>query len=148
MEFCIFRGSNTNSEKMKSLRLLPLLAVVLLASCDGMFPFNDDITKKDVYGEWRPVQYEQNGVVTEPTAEQRDDFVRFNEDKTFVCQEKNNIVEGDWYFNGMDNSINVMTEDNPDDCIPYVVQSVDENEMVYKMPTESGFGKITVTLVR
>ena len=133
---------------MKSLRLLPLLAVVLLASCDGMFPFNDDITKKDVYGEWRPVQYEQNGVVTEPTAEQRDDFVRFNEDKTFVCQEKNNIVEGDWYFNGMDNSINVMTEDNPDDCIPYVVQSVDENEMVYKMPTESGFGKITVTLVR
>lgn len=113
-----------------------------------MFPFNDDITKKDVYGEWRPVQYEQNGVVTEPTAEQRDDFVRFNEDKTFVCQEKNNIVEGDWYFNGMDNSINVMTEDNPDDCIPYVVQSVDENEMVYKMPTESGFGKITVTLVR
>ena len=127
---------------MKSLRLLPLLAVVLLASCDGMFPFNDDITKKDVYGEWRPVQYEQNGVVTEPTAEQRDDFVRFNEDKTFVCQEKNNIVEGDWYFNGMDNSINVMTEDNPDDCIPYVVQSVDENEMVYKMPTESGFGKL------
>lgn len=133
---------------MKSLRLLPLLAVVLFASCDGMFPFNDDITKKDVYGEWRPVQYEQNGVVTEPTVEQRDDFVRFNEDKTFVCQEKNNVVEGDWYFNGMDNSINVMTEDNPDDCIPYVVQSVDENEMVYKMPAESGFGKITVTLVK
>lgn len=133
---------------MKALRLLPVLAVVLFASCDGMFPFNDDITKKDVYGEWRPVQYEENGEVTEPDAEQRDDFIRFNEDKTFVCQEKSNVVEGDWYFNGMDNSINVMTEDNPNDCIPYVVQSVDENEMVYKMPAENGFGKITVTLVR
>ena len=133
---------------MKAIRLIPVLAIIALTSCEGMFPFNDDITKKDVYGTWRPVQYEQNGVVTEPDSDQRDDYIQFKEDKTFICQEKNNVVEGDWYFNGMDNSINVMTEDNPDDCIPYVVQSVDESEMVYKMPAENGFGKITVTLVR
>jgi len=133
---------------MKALRLLPLLAMVLFASCDGMFPFNDDITKKDVYGEWRPVKYEENGEVTEPDAEQRNDFIRFNEDKTFVCQEKNNVVEGDWYFNGMDNSINIMSEEDPNNCIPLMVQSVNEEQMVYNMPAENGFGKITVTLVR
>lgn len=133
---------------MRALQLLTIAAAMVLTSCEGMFPFNDDITKKDVYGEWHPIQYEQNGEVTQPDTDQRDDFIRFNEDKTFVCQEKSNVVEGDWYFNGMDNSINVMTENNPDDCIPYVVQSIDENEMVYKMPAQNGFGKITVTLVR
>ena len=131
---------------MKFLRLLPVFAILVLTSCEGMFPFNDDITKKDVYGEWKPIQYEQNGVTTDPTVEQRTDFIRFNEDKTFVCQEKSVVQEGDWYFNGIDNSINIMTEDNPDDCIPLRVQSVSENEMVYKMPTDNG--KMTVWLVR
>lgn len=131
---------------MKFLRLLPVLTTLVLTSCEGMFPFNDDITKKDVYGEWKPIQYEQNGVTTDPTVEQRTDFIRFNEDKTFVCQEKSVVQEGDWYFNGIDNSINIMTEDNPDDCIPLRVQSVSENEMVYKMPTDNG--KMTVWLVR
>lgn len=131
---------------MKVLRLFPVLAMLVLTSCEGMFPFNDDITKKDVYGEWRPVQYEQNGVQFDPTAEQRTDYIRFNEDKTFVCQEKSVVQEGDWYFNNIDNSINIMTEDNPDDCIPLRVQSVSENEMVYKMPTDDG--KLTVWLVR
>lgn len=112
-----------------------------------MFPFNDDITKKDVYGEWRPVQYEQNGVTTEPTVEQRTDFIRFNEDKTFVCQEKSVVVEGDWYFNGMDNSINIMSDEDPNNCIPLTVQSVDEEQMVYKMPSENG-GEMKVWLVR
>lgn len=121
---------------------------MVLSSCEGMFPFNDDITKKDIYGEWRPVQYEQNGVTTEPTVEQRDDFIRFNEDKTFVCKEKSVVVEGDYYFNGLDNSINIMTDEDPDNCIPYVVESVNEEEMVYKMPAQTGLGKIRVTLVR
>jgi len=111
-----------------------------------MFPFNDDITKKDVYGEWRPVQYEQDGVKTQPTVDQREDFIRFNEDKTFVCQEKSVVQEGDWYFNGLNNSINIMTEEDPEDCIPLTVQSVDDDEMVYKMPTESG--DMTVWLVK
>ena len=132
---------------MKTLTLLSLIALIGLTSCDGMFPFNDDITKKDVYGEWTPMQYEQDGVTTEPTAEQRNDFIRFNEDKTFVCQEKTEMVEGDWYFNGMDNSINIMSEEDPNNCIPLTVQSVNETEMVYKMPTEEG-GKMTVWLVR
>lgn len=134
---------------MKSARILFLpLALMILSSCEGMFPFNDDITKKDVYGEWRPVQYEQNGVTTEPTVEQRDDYIRFNEDKTFVCQEKSVVVEGDWYFNGLDNSINIMTDEDPENCIPYVVESVNEEEMVYKMPAQNGLGKVRVTLVR
>ena len=132
---------------MKTLQLLSIVALIGLTSCEGMFPFNDDITKKDVYGEWTPVQYEESGVTTEPTVEQRNDFIRFNEDKTFVCQEKEALVEGDWYFNGMDNSINIMSEEDPNNCIPLTVQSVDENEMVYKMPTEDG-GKMTVWLVR
>lgn len=113
-----------------------------------MFPFNDDITKADVYGTWRPVQYEQSGQVTEPDAEQRDDYIQFNEDKTFICQEKSVVVEGDWYFNGMDNSINIMSEEDPNNCIPLTVQSVDEEQMVYKMPTENGLGQIKITLVR
>ena len=132
---------------MKALRLFPILAIIALSSCEGMFPFNDDITKKDVYGEWKPVQYETDGVTTEPTAEQRNDFIRFNEDKTFVCKEKTAVVEGDWYFNGMDNSINIMSEEDPNNCIPLRVQSVDENEMVYNMTTESG-DKMTVWLVK
>jgi hypothetical protein len=133
--------------KRALLFILPA-AMMILSSCEGMFPFNDDITKKDIYGEWRPVQYEQNGVTTEPTVEQRDDFIRFNEDKTFVCQEKSVVVEGDYYFNGLDNSINIMTDEDPDNCIPYVVESVNEEEMVYKMPAQTGLGKIRVTLVR
>lgn len=132
-------------------RALPFIlpvAMMILSSCDAMFPINDEITKKDIYGEWRPVQYEQNGVTTEPTVEQRDDFIRFNEDKTFVCQEKSVVVEGDYYFNGLDNSINIMTDEDPDNCIPYVVESVNEEEMVYKMPAQTGLGKVRVTLVR
>lgn len=132
---------------MKFFRLLPLFAIIALTSCEGMFPFNDDITKKDVYGEWHPVQYEEDGEVTTPTTDQRNDYIRFNEDKTFVCEEKSVVVEGDWYFNGMDNSINIMTEEDPNNCIPLTVQSVDDTEMVYKMPSDNG-GKITVTLVR
>ena len=132
---------------MKNLTYLLALVGLLFASCDGMFPFNDDITKKDVYGTWRPVQYEQDGNITEPTVEQRDDFIQLKEDRTFVCQEKSVVVEGDWYFNGMDNSINIMTEEDPDNCIPLRVQEVSETEMVYKMPTENG-GKMTVWLVR
>lgn len=132
---------------MKALQLLSVLGILILSSCEGMFPFNDDITKKDVYGEWRPVQYEQNGVTTEPTVEQRTDFIRFNEDKTFVCQEKSVVVEGDWYFNGMDNSINIMSDEDPNNCIPLTVQSVDEEQMVYKMPSENG-GEMKVWLVR
>jgi hypothetical protein len=112
-----------------------------------MFPFNDDITKRDVYGEWTPVQYEQDGVTTEPTVEQRNDFIRFNEDKSFVCQERTELVRGDWYFNGMDNSINIMSEEDPDNCIPLTVQSVNETEMVYRMPTDDG-GRMTVWLVK
>ncbi|MDP6907852.1 MAG: hypothetical protein QF371_00020 [Flavobacteriales bacterium] len=132
---------------MKILRLFPLLAIITLASCDGMFPFNDDITKKDVYGEWRPVQFEVDGVRTEPTVEQRDDFIRFNEDKTFVCQEKTIVVEGEWYFMPLDNSINIMPEEDPNNCIPLRVQSVDEDEMVYKMETGNG-DHMTIWLVK
>lgn len=132
---------------MKTLRLLSVVALIGLTSCEGMFPFNDDITKKDVYGEWTPVQYEQDGVTTEPTVEQRNDFIRFNDNKTFVCQEKSETVEGDWYFNGMDNSINIMSEEDPNNCIPLTVQSVNENEMVYRMPMDGG-GKMTVWLVK
>jgi hypothetical protein len=128
--------------------LLLFLAAITLSSCEGMFPFNDDITKTDVYGTWRPVQYEQNGQITEPDAEQRDDYIQFNEDKTFICQEKSMVVEGDWYFNGMDNSINIMSEEDPNNCIPLTVQSVNEGQMVYKMPTENGFGQVKITLVR
>jgi len=131
---------------MKNIGLLITLSALILTSCEGMFPFNDDITKKDVYGEWRPVQYEQDGVKTQPTVDQREDFIRFNEDKTFVCQEKSVVQEGDWYFNGLNNSINIMTEEDPEDCIPLTVQSVDDDEMVYKMPTESG--DMTVWLVK
>lgn len=131
---------------MKNIGLLLTLSALILTSCEGMFPFNDDITKKDVYGEWRPVQYEQDGVKTQPTVEQREDYIRFNEDKTFVCQEKSVVQEGDWYFNGLNNSINIMTEENPEDCIPLTVQSVDDDEMVYKMPTASG--DMTVWLVK
>jgi hypothetical protein len=112
-----------------------------------MFPFNDDITKRDVYGEWTPVQYEQDGVTTEPTVEQRNDFIRFNEDKSFVCQERAELVRGDWYFNGMDNSINIMSEEDRNNCIPLTVQSVNETEMVYRMPTDDG-GRMTVWLVK
>lgn len=132
---------------MKALKLLSLVALIGLTSCEGMFPFNDDITKKDVYGEWTPVQYEQNGVTTEPTAEQRNDYIKFNEDKSFVCLEKTELVRGDWYFNGMNNSINIMSEEDPNNCIPLTVQSVNETEMVYKMPTDDG-GKMTVWLVK
>ncbi len=132
---------------MKNITYLLTFLVLILSSCEGMFPFNDDITKKDVYGTWRPVQYEQDGVVTEPTVEQRDDFIQLKEDRTFVCQEKSAIVEGDWYFNGMDNSINIMSDEDPDNCIPLRVQSVNDAEMVYKMPTDNG-GKMTVWLTR
>ncbi len=132
---------------MKALKLLSVVALIGLTSCDGMFPFNDDITKRDVYGEWTPVQYEQNGVKTEPTAEQRNDYIKFNEDKTFECQERTELVRGDWYFNGMDNSINIMSEEDPDNCIPLRVQSVSETEMVYKVPTDEG-GRMTVWLVK
>ncbi len=132
---------------MKALKLLSVVALIGLTSCEGMFPFNDDITKKDVYGEWTPVQYEEDGVKSEPSAEQRNDFIRFNEDKTFVCQEKTELVEGDWYFNGMNNSINIMSEEDPNNCIPLTVQSVNETEMVYKMPMEEG-GNMTVWLVK
>jgi len=132
---------------MKLTRLLPLLAVILFTSCDGMFPWGNGITKKDVYGEWRPVLYEVDGVQTEPTVEQRDDFIRFNENKTFVCQEKSEIVEGDWYFMPMDNSINIMPEEDPNNCIPLRVQTVDEDEMVYKMETADG-EQMTIWLVK
>ena len=127
---------------MKLLQLFSIVALIGLTSCEGMFPFNDDITKKDVYGEWRPIQYEQDGETTEPTAGQRNDFIRFNEDKTFVCQEKTEMVEGDWYFNGMNNSINIMTEEDPINCIPLYVESVSETEMVYTMTTETESIKI------
>lgn len=133
---------------MRPIRILLFpLALLVFTSCEGIFPFNDGITKKDVYGEWRPIQYEQDGVRSEPTSEQRNDFIRFNEDRTFVCQEKSVVVEGDWYFNGLDNSINIMTEEDPDDCIPLRVQSVDDTEMVYRMPTEDGT-EMTVWLVK
>ena len=127
---------------MKLPQLLSIVALIGLTSCEGMFPFNDDITKKDVYGEWRPIQYEQDGEISEPTAEQRNDFIRFNADKTFVCQEKTEVVEGDWYFNGMNNSINIMTEEDPINCIPLYVESVSETEMVYTMTTETESIKI------
>ena len=132
---------------MKTLRLLSIVALIGLTSCEGMFPFNDDVTKRDVYGEWTPVQYEQDGVTTEPTIEQRNDFIRFNEDRSFVCQERTELVRGDWYFNGMDNSINIMSEEDPDNCIPLTVQSVNETEMVYRMPMDDG-GRMTVWLVK
>jgi hypothetical protein len=128
--------------------LLPAFATLVLTSCEGMFPFNDDITKKSVYGEWHPVSYEENGVTTEPTVEQRNDFIRFNEDKTYVTRQKDNVEEGEWYFNGINNSINVMTDEDPNNCIPYIVESVNEEEMVYKMPSQNGVGNVRVTLVR
>ncbi len=132
---------------MKLLRLLPLLAIIVFSSCDGMFPFGNGITKKDIYGEWTPVQYEVDGVKSEPTANQRNDFIRFNEDKTFVCQEKTMVVEGDWYFMRLDNSINIMPEGDPDNCVPLLVQSVEGDEMVYKMDNENG-DRMTIWLVR
>lgn len=136
LKFTIF--INSISIIMKLLRLIPLFAILIFTSCDGLFPFGNGINKKDVYGEWRPVQYEVDGVQSEPTVEQRDDFIRFNEDKTFVCQEKSEVVEGDWYFMPIDNSINIMSEEDPNNCIPLRVQSVDENELVYKMDTPEG----------
>ena len=115
---------------MKLPQLLSIVALIGLTSCEGMFPFNDDITKKDVYGEWRPIQYEQDGEISEPTAEQRNDFIRFNADKTFVCQEKTEVVEGDWYFNGMNNSINIMTEEDPERIAELLMSLVPVNEMI------------------
>ncbi len=132
---------------MKLLRILPLFAIIVFSSCDGMFPFGNGITKKGIYGEWTPVQYEVDGVKSEPTAEQRDDFIRFNEDKTFVCQEKTEIIEGEWNFMPLDNSINIMPEEDPNNCIPLRVQSLEGNEMVYKMDTENG-DRMTIWLVK
>jgi hypothetical protein len=47
----------------------------------------------------------------------------------------------------MDNSINIMSEEDPDNCIPLTVQSVNETEMVYRMPMDDG-GRMTVWLVK
>ena len=146
LKFFIFDNHYLNTI-MKLLRLFPLLTIIVFSSCDGMFPWGDGITKKDVYGEWKPVQYEVDGVKTEPTVEQRNDFIRFNEDKTFVCQEKTKTVEGEWYFMPFDNSINIMAEEDPNNCIPLTVQSVSDQEMVYKMDTENG-DRMTIWLVK
>jgi len=47
----------------------------------------------------------------------------------------------------MDNSINIMPEEDPNNCIPLRVQTVDEDEMVYKMETADG-EQMTIWLVK
>lgn len=133
---------------MKALQLLSILGILTFASCEGMLLFNDGITKKDVYGEWRPVEYERDGIKSEPTSEQRNDFIRLNEDNTFTCREMEMVVEGTWYFNALNNSINIMTDENPDNCIPYMVRTVTDNEMVYTVPATDGGTATTVKLVK
>ncbi len=126
---------------MKTLKLLSVIAIIGLSSCDSMFPFGNDISKKDIVGEWSPVQYEIDGVTSEPTAEHRNDFVRFNEDKTFVCVEGTKTVEGTWYFTRLNSTVNVMTEEDPDNCIPWTVETATDNELVYTVNMENGENK-------
>lgn len=124
---------------MKTLRLLSIVALIGFTACDGMFPFGNDIAKKDIYGTWKPVQYQENGVITEPTIEQRNDYIQFNSDKSFVCLEKTKEVEGTWYYTRLNTTINVMVDENdPDDCIPWKVESATDSELVYTMETNSG----------
>ena len=132
---------------MKALNFLTIIALIGLSSCDSMFPFGNGISKKDIIGEWTPVQYEVDGVVSEPTVEQRNDFIKFNENKTFVCQEKTETVEGTWYFMPINSTVNVMTEEDPDNCIPWTVETATDTEMIYTMTTENGSNR-KVWLVR
>ncbi|MGB0368393.1 MAG: hypothetical protein ACPGU4_14675 [Flavobacteriales bacterium] len=127
---------------MKTLRLLSVVALIGLSSCDGMFPFGNDITKKDVQGQWTPIQYEENGVTTVPREAQRNDYIHFKSNGDFVCVEETKIVEGTWYYTRLNTTINVMVdEENPDDCIPWKVESVSDTELVYTMQTDSGGAK-------
>jgi hypothetical protein len=123
---------------MKSLRLLLFLAMIGLSSCDNLNPFGQDIGKKDLYGQWTPVQMETDGAVTEPTVEQRNDYIRFNEDMTFVCLEKSVEVQGEWNFVPMFNVLNIMAETDPDNCIPLTIESVTETELVYRKEDADG----------
>jgi hypothetical protein len=133
---------------MKTLRLLSIVALIGLTSCDGMIPFVSDITKKDVEGQWKPVQYQENGQITEPTIEQRNDYVNFKSNGDFVCVEETQVVEGTWYYTRLNSTVNVMVdENNPDDCIPWKVESATDSELVYTMETNSG-GEKKVWLVK
>jgi len=133
---------------MKTLRLFAVVALIGFTACDSMFPFGNDITKKDINGKWKPVQYEENGVVTEPTIEQRNDYVEFKSNGDFACLEKTNEVEGTWYYTRLNSTVNVMVDEtNPDDCIPWKVESATDSELVYTMETNSG-GKRKVWLVK
>ena len=123
---------------MKALRLPLLLFIIGLSACDNMNPFGQDIGKKDLYGQWTPVQYETDGIVTEPTVEERNDNIRFNEDMTFLCLEKSVAVEGEWNFVPMFNVLNIMAETNPDSCIPLRIESDSETELVYRKEDADG----------
>lgn len=123
---------------MKLFKLIPVLAIIGFTSCDSMFPFGNDISKNDIIGEWTPVQSEIDGVVSETTAEHRNDFVRFNEDKSFVCVEGTKTVEGSWYFVRMNSTVNVMSDEDPENCIPWTIETVTDNELVYTVNTDEG----------
>jgi hypothetical protein len=104
-----------------------------------MIPFVSDITKKDVEGQWKPVQYQENGQITEPTIEQRNDYVDFKSNGDFVCVEGTEVAEGTWYYTRLNSTVNVMVdENNPDDCIPWKVESATDSELVYTMETNLG----------
>jgi predicted transport protein len=130
-------GSFKNTA-MKTLKLLSIIALIGLASCESMFPFGNGVKKKDIVGEWTPVQYEIDGVVSEPTAEQRNDYIHFKENETFVCVEKTKTVEGTWFFMQMNNTVNVMTEEDSENCIPWTVETATDTELVYTLTTENG----------
>ena len=142
LEDCLTSGSSFIYMIMKTLRLLSIAALIGLTSCDGTLPFVSDITKKDVEGQWKPVQYQENGQITEPTLEQRNDYIHFKSNGDFVCVEETKVVEGTWYYTRLNSTVNVMVdENNPEDCIPWKVESATDSELVYTMQTNSGGDK-------
>lgn len=142
LEVCLTSNASFTQLNMKILRLLSISAIIGLTSCDGTLPFISDITKKDVEGQWKPVQYQENGQITEPTLEQRNDYIHFKSNGEFVCVEETEAVEGTWYYMRLNSTVNVMVdENNPDDCIPWKVESATDSELVYTMPTNSGGDK-------
>jgi hypothetical protein len=148
LEDCLISNTSFIHLTMKTLRLLSIVVLIGLTSCDGMIPFVSDITKKDVEGQWKPVQYQENGQITEPTIEQRNDYVDFKSNGDFVCVEETQVVEGTWYYTRLNSTVNVMVdENNPDDCIPWKVESATDSELVYTMETNSG-GEKKVWLVK
>lgn len=147
LQCSLFSTCNLKPSEMTLIRLSLLVALIGLSGCDNLNPFGQDIGKKDLYGQWTPVQYEVDGVISEPSVEQRNDYIRFNEDKTFSCLEITEAVEGEWNFVPIVNVVNIMPETDPNNCIPLTIETVTETELVYRKETENG-GQMKVWLVK